>query len=124
MSKRIKKMMQLAYSEAIKSKVPNRHGCVIARGGKVLASSYNKAKTHPIARHHYSQMLHAEAACIIALDEQDLRGSDMYVCRVMRTDGLFGMSRPCSSCGRIIVASGIRNVFYTDNEGNCQHYEV
>ena len=116
-------MMQLAYKEAIKSKVRNRHGCVVARGARVLSVKRNKTKTHPAGR-NYTKMLHAEVACIVQLGEQHTLGADMYVCRVMRDDKTFGMSRPCRDCQKMIADAGIKNVFYTDAEGNFQHYEV
>jgi len=107
-------LMAKAVACAMRSLEPNRHGCVVASKRKVLGRGWNKNKTHPAANQTYSKCIHAELAALIGVNTRDLRGVDLFVARVMRTNGEFiGMSRPCKTCMDMILRSGIRRIYYT-----------
>ena len=88
-------------------------GAVISKGGKVISVGHNQKKTHPLTN---TYSLHAEAAAIIGrrYHKEDLSGCSIWVYRE-RTSGEPGMSKPCDDCMRLIVASGIKKVYYTTN---------
>ncbi len=118
---RANRLMAYAVSEANKSQEPNRHGCIIARGSRVVSKGWNKSKTHPAAVDYHSRHLHAELSAIVGANESDLRGSDLFVCRIFRRpDGKLGMSRPCTKCMKLIKTAGIRRIYYTTEEGRIE----
>lgn len=114
-SKRETDLMAKAEKLAMMSELPNRHGCVIAERNKILGLGWNKDKTHPAASETISQHIHAELAAIIGVNTKDLRGSDIYVARMMRTkpQPVRGMSRPCEHCIKLIRKAGIKRMYYT-----------
>jgi len=109
--------MKLAYDEAQKSDHPaNKNvGCILVNTGnddiiscghnKMLISDYSddllnnkKSRTH--------LMCHAEEMCLTA------RSNDKKI-----TDStiLYITAIPCSTCARLIILSGIKNIVYPEN---------
>lgn len=62
--------------------------------------------------------LHAEIRCINKIKNLDINFSKvrLYVYRIRR-DRPFGLARPCTSCMAAIRDLGIRDIYYTTNEG-------
>lgn len=102
----------------------------VVRRGEVVSLETNSVKTHPFQKKYSSNedaiYLHAETHAIlkaiksVGLDE--LEGCDVYVARVKRSsprarDFVPAMAKPCSGCQRAIAAHGIKNVYYTTEEG-------
>lgn len=122
---RVNRFMSYAVAEAFKSDEPNRHGCIIVRGRKIISRGWNKSKTHPAAKNYHSKHFHAELSAIVAANEGDLEGSDLFVCRIYRRpDGQLGMSRPCKVCMGLIKEAGIRRVYYTTRFGRIEIEKV
>ena len=112
-----------------------RLACAIMKRNKIISFGVNKNKTHPLmvkyGKNESAIYLHAEISAIknalaeISID--DLRGSDLYVCRVKRPEPHsdkweWGLALPCSGCARAIVDFGIKNVIYSTN--TTGKYEV
>lgn len=102
-------------------------GCVAVYHGQVISIGCNSNKTHPMQKHYNkyrekSDMLipklHAEINCISQLKHLDINFSKvkLYIYRI-RKDQPYGMARPCSSCMAAIKDLGIRDIYYTTNDG-------
>lgn len=105
-------------------------GCVAVYQGQVIGLGCNCNKTHPVQKYYnkyrniYSKgceslpKLHAEISCINQIKHLDINFSKvkLYIYRI-RKDQPFGMSRPCPSCMAAIKDLGIKDVYYTTNDG-------
>lgn len=106
-------------------------GCVAVYQNQVIGIGCNSNKTHPIQKQynryrnlyivgHTEAMpkLHAEISCINSIRHLDINFSKvkLYIFRV-RKDGLIGISRPCPSCMAAIKDLGIKDIYYTTNDG-------
>lgn len=105
-------------------------GCIAVYQGAIIGIGYNQNKTHPVQKKYnkYRYMynngcealpkLHAEINCLNFIKHMDINFSKvkLYVYRI-RKDQPFGMSRPCPSCMAAIKDLGIRDIYYTTNDG-------
>ena len=102
-------------------------GCVAVYQGQVIGLGCNCNKTHP-AQQYYNQYrkrsdtllpkLHAEISCLNQIKHLNINFSKvkLYIYRI-RKDQPFGMARPCPSCMAAIRDLGIRDIYYTTNDG-------
>ena len=102
-------------------------GCVAVYHGQVIGLGCNTNKTHP-AQKFYNKYrnsseymlpkLHAEISCINQIKHLDINFSKvkLYIYRI-RKDQPFGLARPCPSCMAAIKDLGIRDIYYTTNDG-------
>lgn len=109
-------------------------GCIAVYQGNIIGIGCNTNKTHPIQKYYnryreYSEKLpaklHAEINCINQLKNLHINFSKvkLYVYRI-RKDQPFGLARPCPSCMAAIKDLGIRNIYYTTNDGySHEHLE-
>jgi len=97
--------------ESRKSAMRIHVGAAISLGGKLIAVGYNQNKSHPMVD---TFCLHAEAAAIISrrYHSDSLVNSTMWVFRE-RADGTPALAKPCKSCMKLIIAAGIKKVYYT-----------
>lgn len=102
-------------------------GCVAVYQGQVIGLGCNCNKTHPTQKFYnryreYSDALlpklHAEISCINQIKNLDINFSKvkLYIYRI-RKDQPFGLARPCPSCMAAIRDLGIKEIFYTTNDG-------
>lgn len=102
-------------------------GCVAVYQGNIISIGCNCNKTHPIQKKYNRYRkpsdsmlpkLHAEISCINSIRYLDVNFSKvkLYIYRI-RNDQPFGLSRPCPSCMAAIKDLGIRDIFYTTNDG-------
>ena len=113
-------------------------GCVAVYQGQVIGLGCNCNKTHPIQKKYNRYRkpsdsmlpkLHAEISCLNQIKHLDINFSKvkLYIYRI-RKDQPFGMARPCPSCMAAIRDLGVRNIFYTTNDGyaheKLEKYEV
>lgn len=109
-------------------------GCIAVYQGQVVGLGCNCNKTHPI-QHYYNRYrrqadnmlpkLHAEISCINQIKNLNINFSKvkLYIYRI-RKDQPYGIARPCSSCMAAIKDLGIRNIYYTtDNGYSYEHLE-
>ena len=102
-------------------------GCVAVYQGQVIGLGCNTNKTHPVQKSYnrYREpsdtmlpKLHAEISCINQIKHLNINFSKvkLYIYRI-RKDQPYGMARPCPSCMAAIRDLGIRDIYYTTNEG-------
>jgi deoxycytidylate deaminase len=110
------------------SDYPKTHvGCVAVYHSQIIGIGCNCNKTHPKQKYYnkYREIsdtmlpkLHAEISCLNSIRNLDINFSKvkLYIYRV-RKDRLYGLSRPCPSCMAAIRDIGIREIYYTTDEG-------
>lgn len=122
------KYFDKAKKVAAVSDFPKVHvGCVAVYHGQVIGLGCNCNKTHPTQK-FYNQYrepsesmppkLHAEINCINQIKHLNINFSKvrLYIYRI-RNDRPIGMSRPCPSCMAAIRDIGIKDIYYTTNDG-------
>ena len=102
-------------------------GCVAVYQGQIIGIGCNCNKTHPTQKlyNRYREQsdsmlpkLHAEISCLNQIKHLDINFTKvkLYIYRI-RKDQPFGLSRPCLSCMAAIKDLGIRDIYYTTNDG-------
>lgn len=103
--------------------------------GKIVNFGVNSSKTSPL-QFYYRQRTplstienfldkeHAEINCLrrTYLGEFDLKKVE-FVIISKRKNGAYRLARPCCTCLAALKDYGIKNIYYTTNEGNIK-YEV
>lgn len=109
------KYFDLAARAARHSEHPKyRVGAVVVRNGNILGVGFNSMKTHPKSHTHHKR-IHAELKAVLNAQE-DISGADIYVTRLTKPNGV-GCSFPCPSCEALLIESGIRRVYATNQKG-------
>lgn len=105
-------------------------GCVAVYQGSVIGIGYNVNKTHPTQEYYnkyrktnhqtgaFIPKLHAEISCLNSIRYLDINFSKvkLYIYRI-RHDQDYGLARPCPSCMAAIKDLGIKDIYYTTNDG-------
>lgn len=116
LTKRDKKFFEIAKRLSKKSEHHRHHiGCVITNGSKLVGLGFNRLKTHTRSTHPFHS-IHAELHAILGITVSDLRGSKVYVYRE-NFWGQLAMSKPCPTCHKMLQDLGVREVFYTCENG-------
>lgn len=100
-----------------------KHAAIIVIRNRIISVGVNNLKSDPLqakyGKNNHAIWIHAEihaiknALKVVRVDE--LKKSCMYVVRY-RKDGVTGLAKPCSGCERAIIAFGIKEVIYTNDE--------
>lgn len=99
---------------------------VVDKKGRVLSTGYNIRKTHPFqykfAQHINEEAiyLHAETAALVKCRKKP---HAIYVGRLKKDDST-GLAKPCPICMGAIVESGIKEVYYTNDDGKIEGFLV
>lgn len=134
------RMFDQARIEAEKSDYyPFKLGCVISYKGRIIGRGRNSNKSHPLMKkynrkyRHFncargefiSDSLHAEMSAILDVPfavgkDIDWSKASIYVYRIChgKPHG-YGMSKPCKACMAAIRDIGIKNVYFTSDDGLC-----
>lgn len=102
-------------------------GCIAVYQNQIIGMGCNCNKTHPTQKYYNKYRkpsdsmlpkLHAEISCINQIKYLDINFSKvkLYIYRI-RKDQPFGLARPCPSCMAAIKDLGIKNIYYTTNDG-------
>ena len=104
-------------------------GCIAVYCGNIIGIGCNTNKTHPIQKYYNryrepdcistcAPKLHAEINCINSIKHLDVNFSKvkLYVYRI-RKDRPHGIARLCPSCMAVIKDLGIKDIYYTTNDG-------
>lgn len=110
-------------------------GCVVTYKNHVISTGFNNHKTHPLQKFYNSKRtikhipdshphkLHAEIDALLHVRHLIIDWSkvNVYIYR-KRKDIKHGLARPCESCMSFIKDMGIRNIFYTTDDGYVEEY--
>ena len=102
-----------ARKRARQSNYNFRHGAVIVKGGRVLASGFNIANTR--------KYIHAEIAAIA--NSPQTANCTLVVVRILK-NGTLSMSRPCEKCWNAINKAGISKVIFSNWGGEITTVRV
>lgn len=111
------KAIELAKTNTVEG-LPRLAAILVTKDGEEYVG-FNSRKTHPLAakfgRNSKSICLHAEIDAIRRglRTSSSLEGAKMYVARVGKKDDI-RLAKPCSGCGRAIIAFGIEEVEWTE----------
>ena len=132
-TKKVNHYLELARNASLKSDFPKQKlGAIVVYKNSVLASSCNSTKTSPMqkkynrARDNFDEeanyiranSLHAEMSCILKIRylDIDFGKCSLFVYRETK-NGHKALSRPCKACSTAIKALGIKDVYYTIENG-------
>ena len=107
-----------AFKVAKKSKCRQQVGALVVKGGSVIAAAYNVNQNSPTileeekVRSHAS--LCAERRALRMVDPEKCAGAVVYVARVQKSTGGFGVSKPCDRCQKVMKELGIKRAIYVD----------
>lgn len=116
---RTAKLFDHAKTVAMTSDYKFRHGAVLVKGGKIIRSSFNKARPVSFAHKYHHKgtgSLHAEIGCILNMSFEKTEGCEIYVVRI-HADGKFAMSMPCPMCQVVCNEMGIKRIHYSTHNG-------
>lgn len=126
---KIHKYLSLAKNACKFSDFRDHHlGSVIIYKGKVLSIGYNTNKTNPLQEHYNKfrgyditkarNSLHAEMMAICKCKDMDIEWNkaSIYIYR-QHKNGIKALARPCKACERAIKDLGIKNIYYTVENG-------
>ena len=114
------------YSDFMKARL----GAVLIYKGKVMSVGWNSTKTSPLQRQlnryrgydvdasEAHNTLHAEVACLTKVRDLDIDWgrASIFVYRIKK-DGSSGLSYPCKGCMALIKSMGIKNIYYSTENG-------
>lgn len=107
-----KGFFRLAKNVSLNSNHRCKIGCVIVKHGKPVSVGFNHCKTHPIhTGDSFRKSIHAEVSALLNCDTT-LHGAIAYIYRETK-DGKPALARPCNYCYQMLLAHGIKNVYYT-----------
>jgi deoxycytidylate deaminase len=114
-------ILKRCIEEARKSTFDVKIGCVIFKGNNIISSAYNQIRSCSaisIKHRKWANSLHAEQAAILnAGDWNKLKGCSMLVMKVSKTKEILSNAKPCEFCEATIRYVGIKNVYYTNEDG-------
>ena len=102
-------------------------GAVVVYGHRIISSGFNTSKTDPVQkrynRYRFNEdtpaAMHAETMCLkplIGRNDIDFKKIELYVYRSGKKETPL-LARPCPSCMQLIKNLGIRNIYFTTNNG-------
>lgn len=110
-----------AIAEANKSTYNVRLGCVIFKGSRIISSAHNSIRCCSSINKRYRKWensLHAEQAAILKAGNWDnLKGCSLLVLKVSKKEKLLSNAKPCKFCMATIKFVGIKNVYYSNENG-------
>lgn len=106
-------------------------GAVVVEGKRVISTGYNSNKTSPTQyKYNFYRNFHNPSACLSKVHAEiaalsplinkkdiDWAHTSIYIYRELK-DGSPSCARPCAACAKLIRQLGIKNVYYSDWNGN------
>lgn len=111
-------IIKRAEMEAKKSNHNPKIGAVIFKGKRIYGSGHNNIRSSSISMKHrkFEESLHAEQSALLNLDWSKLKGLSILVYRI-NSVGELGMAKPCPMCHKLLDYVGIKNIYYTNSNG-------
>ena len=110
----IYKFMMLAKEESLKSDYHKAQiGAVVVKGNK----AYNEIRHCKVGKRYspWDNSVHAERNACRKVDKEKLKGTSIFVYRETK-DGMPALALPCDDCMNMIIAMGIKRVYFSTNQ--------
>lgn len=135
-TKKINRYLDMAKEVSKQSNFKQHHlGAVVIYKGSLLASGCNSTKTSPIAWKYNRERdfdpnangvvnsIHAEMAALNKIKYLDIDFSKvkLYIYREHK-NGVKAIARPCPACRKMIRGMGIKEIWYTIENGFGYEY--
>ena len=136
---RVEHFLEIAKTVASRSPCSRRQfGAVLVLDGDIIATGYNGSVRGaincgtdiPCAKDihneaHYTSYfmcpaVHAEANACLAIGRRFGRGSTMFLNSTRPNTS----TRPCQGCRRVLMQTGVKDLYYVDRNGNIRHEMV
>lgn len=121
--------------------IKRKYGAVIVKDDAVISTGYNGAprgkrnccdigkcprieqKLHQGQGYDICRAVHAEANALLNCSREQTIGADLYLTGVNPEDNTIHEAKPCPLCARMIIQSGIRNVYLRIGNG-ADEYKI
>jgi hypothetical protein len=118
----VKRAVQIAKNLCpVNREMRSSHIAFLIKSNTIEKIGTNKRRTHPeISKHPYHEGhvgIHAELDCLLKMDKEDLSYYKMLVLRIDRNESLT-MSKPCSGCQSLLSQFNLKEIWYSDKNGN------
>lgn len=115
------KFASVATSEAHKSMLPMKHGCIAVSGGKIIARGCNDYRTYSKdGLIHDTCSCHAEINVLRKCIKQNFKNKiNLYIVRVSE-EGEYRNSAPCNQCVDTLKQYNIKMIIYSTAEGTLK----
>lgn len=137
--KKINRYFGMAKEASLNSDFPRHQlGAIAVYKGNILAFGYNSCKTSPVQKKYnkernylidssscHTNCLHAEVNCLNKIKFLDIDFSkvNLFVYR-QHKNGVKALAKPCPACNKMIRDMGIKNIYFTIENGySFEHYE-
>jgi|TARA_B110000238_G_C16110905_1_gene432646 deoxycytidylate deaminase len=111
--------IQEAQSEAKKSILNHKHGCVIVYRNQIITRGHNKVLNF----NNSFKSIHAEIDALLKLTKinkftnKNIRNNcTLYIVRIQNGSGKLKMSKPCINCINNIIKNNIGVTYYSTNK--------
>ena len=136
--------LQIANTVALRSPCSRRKfGAILVKDNVIISTGYNGSvrrawncgediiclkdlyQEKPYQSYDHCPAVHAEVNVILnaAREGKSTVGSTLYLGYVNDSDKIKS-DRPCRGCRRVVIQTGIKDVFYIDKDGELQHEMV
>ena len=105
----------VASKYASRSEHSEKHGAVMIKNGKVVATARNQYCSKKKLSHFHSTRIwsvHAEMSLAASVPKHVAKGSTVCVVRVNKNGQLVN-SEPCEMCKKILIKLNVKNVYYS-----------
>ena len=113
-------VIQECLKECSASTYYQKVGAVIFSGKRILGSGHNGIRSTSAIHDKYKNYinsLHAEQDALRNLNWAKLKGSSILVLRISKTLNILSNAKPCPMCEKLLQHIGIKNIFYSDKNG-------
>ena len=113
-------VIQECLKECSASTYYQKVGAVIFSGKRILGSGHNGIRSTSAIHDKYKNYinsLHAEQDALRNLNWVKLKGSSILVLRISKTLNILSNAKPCPMCEKLLQHIGIKNIFYSDKNG-------
>jgi tRNA(Arg) A34 adenosine deaminase TadA len=115
-----KRVIQLGIKVALQSEEDFKVGAVLYKGGSIIRFEPNSNSYLGYRKKYFKHdrpTRHAELSTIHKVPRDILASCSILVVRVNKK-GEVTCAKPCPACYRALVESGIKNIYYSDYNGD------
>lgn len=121
-----KYLINLAIEKAKKSQHKIQIGAVIFNKKITISCGYNDIRSNSIPKKYkvWQNSVHAEQDAVFNCKNwSKLKNCSILIVKVSKTLNLLSNAKPCDMCLGLLQYVGIKNIYYSDYNGNIVKYK-